>query len=88
MTATGDIALDFTGLSDVSPYTPPELEALSGSARIVGETFRAVSGTVYMVTPGVPSADIIETSIEIGTTGTGKNDSSFALLMNSSGEWF
>jgi hypothetical protein len=71
-TATGDLVLNFTGLADVDPYNPAELDLGQGAGKILSGSLRrssAVAATYYR-TSAAATADIITSRVELGSASS------------------
>jgi len=88
-TATGDFVVDFTDLSDVSPYTNPNLSFIGGNVQIIDGSLRTASGAAagLVLSAAVATEDIIRTSIETGWSSS-YNSSGFALRIGTNNTSF
>lgn len=90
-TVTGDFSINFTGLSNVDPYTNSNLTALnantvkvlSGAAKNSG----FVSGTYYRYNGAMSSSATLRAKLEVGTNGT-SGDTLYVFLMTSGGNGY
>ncbi len=90
-TATGDIAVDFSGLGDVNPYTNVDFTAGNNNFNITSGSLRPVTVEtvgLFLYTDSNPTDSTIRSKIEINHSSAVANDIIGAAIADTSGNGY